>query len=253
MYPWEKISSWARSYLLAATEHLGLWADLVAPYEFRAGDSNTGWIRPYLLLARAGLEAAAHTIWLLDVPTKTFDEAIQRHVRLMHRDFGYHRDALLARGEDTSIVDARTAALEERAAGLPFPTSPRTRPPGYERIVRNAATVVGADENHWAYLWMAASGAAHGQNWFGIEGFDLLAKHEYEPGQYRTLALPYPAVITETISAACRAVQWGTLRWLTNGGHNPSVIAEAQAAVFNRMPKKDPSAQSSQRSTNGGD
>jgi len=46
------------------------------------------------------------------------------------------------------------------------------------------------DEDRWGYLWHAASGAAHGQNWFGLEAFDLLTLDEYEPGYFRTIAFP---------------------------------------------------------------
>lgn len=33
-----------------------------------------------------------------------------------------------------------------------------------------------------AYLWHTASGAAHGQNWLGVETSDLVPVIEYEPG-----------------------------------------------------------------------
>ncbi len=94
IYHWEKISVWARSYLLAATESLCMWADLVAPYDFASDAVNRVRMRPYLLLARSGLEAAAHAIWLLDVPNGTFEECVKRHVRLMHHDFTLHKQAL---------------------------------------------------------------------------------------------------------------------------------------------------------------
>jgi len=58
-YPWEKVSTWVRDYLRASAEHLCLWADVVAPYRFDANAVNNVRMRPYLSLARAGLEAAA--------------------------------------------------------------------------------------------------------------------------------------------------------------------------------------------------
>lgn len=239
IYHWEKISVWARNYLLAAAETLGLWADLVAPYEFAPDAINRVRMRPYLLLARSGLEAAGHAIWLLDVPTGTFTECVERHVRLMHQDFNLHKKALEARGSDTTRIEDRIATLKERAAGLPFPVAPANKPPGYEKLVRNAATVTGKDENEWAFLWNAASGAGHGQNWFGIEGFDLLPIYEYEPGYFRTTSIPDPIYITEMVEAAALSLQWGTLRWLMYGGHDPNLLAAAAAEVFVKMPKKD--------------
>lgn len=238
IYHWEKISVWARSYLLAATENLCMWADLVAPYDLVPDAVNRVRMRPYLLLARSGLEAAAHAIWLLDVPNGTFKECVQRHVRLMHHDFHLHKQALEARGSDASRIEDRIAKLKERAAGLPFDVTPTDKPPGYEKLVRNAATVVGKDSNEWAYLWKAASGAGHGQNWFGIEGFDLHPTREYEPGHFRMTSVPDPVYITEMIEAAADALAWGTTRWLGYGGHDPSLLLAATRAVHAKMPKK---------------
>jgi hypothetical protein len=132
IYHWEKMSVWARSYLLAAAENLGLWADLVAPYDFAPDAINRVRMRPYLLLARSGLGAAAHAIWLLDVPTRTFTECVERHVRLMHQDFSLHKKALVARGSDAARIEDRITKLKERDAGLPFPVPPANKPPGYE-------------------------------------------------------------------------------------------------------------------------
>jgi len=99
--------------------------------------------------------------------------------------------------------------------------------------------VTSHDEDRWGYLWHAASGAAHGQNWFGLEAFDLLTLDEYEPGYFRTIAFPDPAFITETVGAACVTLRWGTLRWLMLGGHDPDLLLQAQHDVFKRMPKKE--------------
>lgn len=239
IYHWDKISVWARSYLLAAAENLCMWADLVAPYDVAPDAVNGVRMRPCLLLARSGLEAAAHAVWLLDVPTRSFEECVQRHVRLMHQDFNLHKKALDARGSDASLIEDRITKLKERAAGLPFAVTPTDKPPGYENLVRNAATVSGKDENEWAYLWNAASGAGHGQNWFGIEGFDLLPFHEYQPGHFWAVAMPDPVYITETIEAAAFALWWGTRRWLTYGGHDPNVLSAAAVEVQARMSKKD--------------
>lgn len=156
----------------------------------------------------------------------------------MHRDFNLHRAALLAGGLDTARIDKRIADLESRCAGLTIATAPKEKPPGYERLVRHAATATKHDADRWSYLWNAASGAAHGQNWFGIEAFELLTVDEYEPGYFRTIAFPDPMFITETVGAACSTLQWGTLRWLQMGGHDPKLLQQATREVFERMPKK---------------
>jgi hypothetical protein len=106
-------------------------------------------------------------------------------------------------------------------------------------MVRFAATATNNNPDRWAYLWNAASGAAHGQNWFGVEGYDVVPVFEYEPGHYRTLAFPDPLFITETIGAACDALRWGTLRWLLMGRHDPNLLSQAMHEIYERMSKID--------------
>jgi hypothetical protein len=45
-YKWEKVSAWSRDYLRAATDNLGFWADLVAPFDFEPGAINNVGYRP---------------------------------------------------------------------------------------------------------------------------------------------------------------------------------------------------------------
>ncbi|MCV7134412.1 hypothetical protein H7J06_15595 [Mycobacterium hodleri] len=237
LYPMQKVSTWARSYLRAAVEHLGFWADIVAPYEFEPGAVRNVAFRPYLLLGRAGLEAAAHGLWLLT--SESDDECISRHVRLMHRDFNLHRTALRAGGEDYSLVDELISDLEIRAAGLSPAPNPKELPPSYAALVRHAAKHCGGDENRWAYFWNAASGAAHGQNWFSLEGYALTFKEEYEPGHFRVITSPEPEFVTATIGAAADALQEATYRWIAHAGYDVALMEQATREVFERMPKKD--------------
>lgn len=234
-YPWEKVSTWVRAYLRASADHLSLWADVVAPFRFDPDTINEVRIRPYLLLARAGLEGASQALWLTEVPDAK--ECATRFLRLMYRDFGYHKKALESDSLDTSHIDKRMGNLESRVAEYELPVTLTQRVPGHEGMVRQAAIATGNDPDRWAYLWNAASGAAHGQNWFGIEAYDVVPVLEYEPGHYRTLAFPDPEFITETIGAACDALQWGTLRWLVMGGHDPEHLSQALIEVHERMPK----------------
>jgi hypothetical protein len=236
-YPWEKVSTWVRSYLRASAEHLCLWADVVAPYRFEPGAVNHVRVRPYLLLARAGLEAAAHALWLVEVTDAK--ECANRFLRLMHRDFNLHRKALEADNLDTSFIDTRIADLEGRVSEHSIPVSLTERVPGYQELIRFAATKTNHDADRWAYLWNAASGAAHGQNWFGVEAFDVVPILEYEPGHFRTVAFADPTYITETMEAACDALQWGTMRWLLMGRHDPDLLRQATAEIFERMPRLD--------------
>ncbi len=236
-YPWEKVSVWVRGYLRASAEHLCLWADVVAPYRFEHGAVNDVRMRPYLSLARAGLESAAHALWLSEV--KGPRECASRFLRLMYRDFNYHKKALEADGIDTSAIDERIGSLNARVEKHSIPVRLYERVPGYENMVRLAATATKHNPDRWAYLWHAASGAAHGQNWFGLEAHDLIPVAEYEPGHFRMITIPDPVFITDTIEAACDTLQWGTLRWLMMGHHDPEIFKDAMIEIHQRTPTLD--------------
>jgi hypothetical protein len=236
-YKWEKASSWSRAYLRAAADNLGFWSDLVAPYEFEPGHVNNVGYRPYLLLGRSGLEAAAHGLWLLAAENSV--DCVGRLVRLMHRDFTYHVKAIESGGGDASRITQRITDLEARCAGLDPVPNPKARPPRYEDLVKLAATICEKDESEWAYYWNAASGAAHGQNWFSIEGFEVAFREEYEPGHYRTVTTPDPEFITATIGAAATALKHATCRWMMTAGYPLELMTIAMTEVFERMPKKD--------------
>jgi hypothetical protein len=240
-YPWEKVSVWVREYLRAAAEHLCFWADIVAPYQFDAHAANNVRIRPYLTLARSGLESAAHALWLSEVDGPR--ECVLRFLRLMYRDFTYHRKALEADGMDTDSVDVRIEQLKARVADYSIPVKLKEPVPGYEQMVRLAASATRHEPDHWGYLWHAASGAAHGQNWFGLEAHALIPVAEYEPGHFRMIRIPDPKFITDTIEAACDTLQWGTARWLMMGRHNPEIVSDAIKEIFQLMPKLDGSPQ----------
>jgi len=236
LYPWEKASAWARSYVDASCEHLNLWADRVAPYQFDESTVHDVAYRPYLLLARAGLESAAHGLWLLDVTDSA--KCVERHVRMMHRDIGYFIKAREAGQLDASKLEAQRETLKERVAQvLPGVTITR-RPPGYEGIVREAATALEQDPDRWAYLWNLASGAGHGQNWFSLEGYLLELGEEYEPGYHRVVRLPDVVLLTETIEAATATLEYATLRWALLAGYPYQEMSiQAMCEVFERMPK----------------
>lgn len=235
-YPQEKVSAWSREYLLAGADSLNFWADHFSPFEFAPDAVNEVPYRTYLLLARSGLESSAHGLWTLTAATSA--ECAQRHVRLLHRDFRYHRKALEAGGRDASHIQSRIDDLEQRAKQSAVPLRPADPPPGYEALIRHAAQLAGGDPNEWAFWWNAASGAAHGQNWFGIEGYELHSKSEYEPGYFRVAKLPDPVFITNIIDAATSCLFVGTVKWLGLSGHSLDNYEQAQRDIFAQMPKK---------------
>ncbi|MEB3023613.1 hypothetical protein [[Mycobacterium] crassicus] len=235
LYPSEKASAWARSYLDAGCEHLNLWADLVAPAEFDANTVNNVAYRPYLLLARAGLESVAHGLWLLDVEDSA--ECVGRHVRMMHRDIGYFIKARRAGQLSVSKIEDQQKTLVDRASeALPTVTT-TDKPPGYENIVRYAATAQEQDPDRWAYLWNLASGAGHGQNWFSLEGYLLAVGDEYEPGYYRVARRPDVELLTETVEAGAATLRYATLLWAGRAGYPyREMYVQAMCEVIDRMP-----------------
>lgn len=238
LYQWEKVSTWSRSYLTAGIEHMLLWADLVAPYSFDETHINHVRYRPYLLMARAGLESGAHAVWLLaDVGDPR--DCVRRLLRMMYKDFGYQRKAQLARGRPVEHIEQRMADTVQRATDLGVGVAPQNQPPGYEELVKQAAATVGGDVDQWSFLWNAASGAGHGQNWFGTVGYDVELGEEYEPGHFRSTQTPDPVFITEMVEASADTLQWGVFRWLDLAGYDaPARLTDAITRVHERMPKK---------------
>lgn len=218
LYPSEKASAWARSYVDAGCEHLSLWANSVKP---RVINENTGVhvvYRPYLLLARAGLESAAHGVWLLTLDDHT--ECLKRHLRMTYKDIGHFIDARQDGQLDGSKIVAWRKTLVDRAKEALPAARPTDSPPGYQKLVREAATVQGKDPDRWAYLWNLASGAAHGQNWFSYEGYLLKVGEEYEPGYHRVSRLPDVELLTEIIEAAVATLRQATLLWAGRAGYS---------------------------------
>lgn len=237
LYRWEKVSAWSRNYLTAGIEHMLLWADLVAPYSFDEGHINHVRFRPYLLMGRAGLESGAHAVWLLS-DVKDPRECVRRLLRMMYKDFGYELKAQRAGGRPGESVERRMADTVQRANELRVGTSPKDKPPGYEGLVREAADTVGGDAERWAFLWNAASGAGHGQNWFGMVGYDVELGEEYELGHFRSTRTPDVVFITEVMEAAADTLIWGACRWLDLAGYDgQALIKAALHQVHERMPQ----------------
>lgn len=66
LYPFEAVDDRARAYVGAALEHLMMWAEYVAPFKFHPEHESNFQQRPPYTLARASMEAAAQTVWMLD-------------------------------------------------------------------------------------------------------------------------------------------------------------------------------------------
>ncbi|CDK00761.1 conserved hypothetical protein [Microbacterium sp. C448] len=58
----ESCEKWCRAYLSSALEHLGMWADYVAPLTFHTDAVVHHDARPSQTLARAALESASQAV-----------------------------------------------------------------------------------------------------------------------------------------------------------------------------------------------
>ena len=61
----QSCEKWCRSYLSSALEHLGMWADYVAPLTFHPDAVVHHEARPAQTLARAALESASQAVWVM--------------------------------------------------------------------------------------------------------------------------------------------------------------------------------------------
>lgn len=159
LYPFERVSEWARAYLTAAIEHLIFFADMQAPLKFHPDQSVEVTLRPSYTLARAALESAAQAVWLMN--TTDPKECIRRHIRLMRWDLEELRKSHIDTAEKTK-ARRREEDLVARVSTV-F-SDEQVRAPGYLEVIRSACAADGLrlDPDDAERIWRAASGAAHG-------------------------------------------------------------------------------------------
>lgn len=195
--PNEKASVWCRGYLDASVEHMSFWADFVAPLRFHPEHRVVHQFRPVQSLARAAIESSAQALWLLlgDGPK----ECARRHLSLMRWDVEELRKSLpLTQKVQAKDVDAGLVAMVAAVF-----TEDEIRPPaGYLYLIRDVASRIGRDPDESERIWRAASGSAHGKRWPAIELQTHVRGEEYEPGQFRSIAVPDPDAITRVVDLA---------------------------------------------------
>lgn len=87
----ESCEKWCRSYLSSALEHLGMWADFVAPLSFHPDAAVHHEARPAQTLARAALESASQAVWVM--ASRDPREVLRRHLSLVLADWAEQRKA----------------------------------------------------------------------------------------------------------------------------------------------------------------
>ncbi|MEA5358252.1 hypothetical protein VA596_01785 [Amycolatopsis sp., V23-08] len=238
-YRWEKCSAWMRSSLVAALDHLTLWANIVAPQKIFEGMIVRNPPRPYFTLARAGLESAAQAVWVLKEDDST--ERVHRHLRLLYHDLRQMALAFEKQGDDRApSVRDRMNALWTRVGDMyPFESIVKGEPK-YSSMVHECAAVIDMQPNALEVLWRGASAAAHGKNWFQYVAYSTEVGSEYEPGYFRTTLRADPKTITESITAAANMVLRGVLLFVARSGRHPQPLyAAAFAKLVSETPLKD--------------
>lgn len=236
-YRWEKCSAWTRSALVAATDHLVVWANIVAPQRVFEGMVVRNPPRPYYTLARAGLESAAQAVWVLDQHRSS--ERVDRHLRLLYHDLRQMALAFEMAGDERALkVRERMESIREHVDDAERFQRIKKHEPRYSTMVRECASAIEIAPAELEVLWRSASAAAHGKNWFQHVGYTTTVGNEYEPGHFRVMLRPDPAGITRSVTAAAKLTLHGVMRFITSAGHDPAPIC---AAAFARLEKETPS------------
>lgn len=236
IYRWEKCSAWTRAYLMAACDHLLLWANVVAPQEFPEGLVVENHPRPYYALARAGLESACQAVWILD--RSESKERGTRHLRLVYHDLRNMALSFEAANDSRSeIARERMRLLEERVRDTFDFNSIKKGEPKYLEMVRECSSAVGQTPSELEATWREASGAAHGKNWFQHVSSTVIVEDEFEPEYFRARHLPDPAGVTKAMELASGMVLYGTLRFADRAGFNLKAKYES---AFSRLKAETP-------------
>jgi hypothetical protein len=156
-YPWEKCSAWTRSALLAATDHLVVWANIVAPQQVFEGMVVRNPPRPYYTLARAGLESAAQAVWILDQEESS--ERVRRHLRLLFHDLRHMALAFEMAGDARAPgVRQRMEQIRERVGDDDAFETIKKQEPKYSAMVRECAGAINMEPAELEVLWRGARG-----------------------------------------------------------------------------------------------
>lgn len=214
VYPFEKSSDWSRNYILAAYEHLLLWADYVAPFRFHPEQVITHNLRPTYTLARAALEASAQAVWMQSGGTAK--ECARRHLKLVRWDFEEHRKSKRTEESKQALTD-RDELLVLRASNL-FESDELRPMDGYLTVLVAAARIIDKEPEDIERIWRAASGAAHGKYWPSLDLQSIVTGDEYEPGHFRTTRFPNTELMTEALRTASLMTRHAALQYMDFSG-----------------------------------
>ncbi|MBF4562877.1 hypothetical protein ITJ43_12100 [Microbacterium sp. VKM Ac-2870] len=195
---------WCRSYLSSALEHLGMWADFVAPLSFHPDAAVHHEARPAQTLARAALESASQAVWVM--ASRDSREVLRRHLSLVLADWAEQRKAEVDPERKEALKQQRLGLLEIlESYGV------KVDDPSYLTLVTAAANEV---RNHLSdgdignpeqveRLWRASAGSAHGKVWPLLE---LRVSVEVDERRY---SFPDADAMSAILVLANRVTQYG--------------------------------------------
>lgn len=226
---------WCRSYLSSALEHLGMWADYVAPLKFHPDAVVHHDARPAQTLARAALESASQAVWVM--ASRDPRESLRRHLSLVLADWEEQRKAEIDPERKADLKQQRLDLLDILESH-----DVKVDNPSYLTLITAAATEVRTnfsdgdlgDPAQVERLWRASAGSAHGKMWPSLE---LRVSVELD-GQ--PFSFPDADAMSAILVLANRVTQYGVLRFIDYAGHTPQLKERLQATSlrwYARIPK----------------
>ena len=215
---------WCRSYLSSALEHLGMWADYVAPLTFHPEAVVRHEARPAQTLARAALESASQAVWVM--ASRDPREVLRRHLSLVLADWEEQRKAEVDPERKAGLKQKRLDLLNVlRSHGV------KVDEPSYLTLVTAAANEVRTkmpdddlgDSAQVERLWRASAGSAHGKMWPSIE---LRVSVEVDG---RSVSFPDANAISAILVLANKVTRYGVFRFIDYAGHEPQLAERLQA------------------------
>lgn len=231
----ESCEIWCRSYLSSALEHLGLWADHVAPLTFRPDAVVHHEARPVQTLARAALESASQAVWVM--ASRDPSELLRRHLSLVLADWEEQRKAEVEPQRKADLKQQRLDLLKIlEAHGV------KTSDPSYLTLVTAAADEVRSkapmtdlgDPARVERLWRASAGSAHGKMWPSVE---LRVSVELDGQRF---SFPDADAMSAILVLANKVTQYGVFRFIDYAGHEPQLAERLTATTrrwYARIPK----------------
>lgn len=231
----QSCEKWCRSYLSSALEHLGMWADYVAPLTFHPDAIAHHDARPAQTLARAALESASQAVWVM--ASRDPREVLRRHLSLVLADWAEQRKAETDPERKADLKQQRLDLLDIiESHGV------KVDDPSYLTLVMEAADEVRtnlsdgdlADPAQVERLWRASAGSAHGKMWPSLE---LRVSVEVDG---RPFSFPNADAMSAILVLANTVTQYGVLRFIDYAGHEPQLAERLRTTslrLYARIPK----------------